>query len=85
VLADAMAITGLRHIIIGGGLSNLGDPTINFLAEELKRFLPHRLSDTTLGISHLGDRGGILGPVAVALDSFIFKQHFLDSLKQQED
>ena len=85
VLADAMAITGLRHIIIGGGLSNLGDPTINFLAEELKRFLPHRLSDTTLEISPLGDRGGILGPVAVALDSFIFKQHFLDSLKRQED
>jgi len=83
VLVDAVAVSGIRHIIIGGGMANMGDPYMGFLNAELRRLLPHRLADTTLETSALGDKAGILGPVAVALDTYVFQQRFLDSLKQR--
>jgi predicted NBD/HSP70 family sugar kinase len=80
VLVDAVASTGVDHVILGGGLAGLGEATITFLTSELQRLLPHRLSGTSLECSKLGERAGILGPVAVALDQFVFRQQFLDSL-----
>lgn len=78
VLSSAVAITGTRHIIVGGGLSNSSD----FFSHLRRAFFSQRgMDEVSLEASALADKGNMLSPVATALDYFVFRQSFLDALK----
>ncbi|MFA6844299.1 MAG: ROK family transcriptional regulator [Sphaerochaetaceae bacterium] len=81
ILIEAVQICGCPTVILGGGISTIGSPYIDYLKDEFSCLLPARLSKVKIQVSPLGDKAGILGSVAVALDSFVFQQTFLDSLK----
>lgn len=83
-LVYASAITGCGKIILGGGISSMPD---QFFAQLLRRYedaAPVRLSAVSIERTRLGDKAGLLGTAAVALDRFVFKRTMLDQLSRQK-
>lgn len=70
-IANAVSITAVRHVVIGGGLSSLGE----MLLEPVRREVLHRVrmfpaESVTIRISSLGEKCGALGGVALAAQQF---------------
>lgn len=79
-LAAAVTITGCSRIILGGGISNLPDTYFAYLTEQFTRFAPPRKASIPIERTALGDKAGLLGSAAVALDTFLFKRSLLAQL-----
>lgn len=70
-IANAVTITAVRHVVIGGGLSSLGE----VLLEPVRREVLHRVrmfpaESVAIRISALGEKCGALGGVALAAQQF---------------
>lgn len=84
-LVSASAILRPQRIIIGGGISALPERYFTALKETFQRKAPPMILDSTvIERTSLGDRAGILGTAAMALDEFVFKRTLLDQLKQHQ-
>jgi hypothetical protein len=58
-----------------------------FFAQLLRRYedaASVRLSAVSIERTRLGDKAGLLGTAAVALDQFVFKRTMLDQLSRQK-
>ncbi len=83
-LVSASAILMPQRIIIGGGIAALPDRYFTALRETFQRAAPPVIRErTTIQRTSLGERAGILGTAAMALDEFVFKRTLLDQLKHQ--
>jgi predicted NBD/HSP70 family sugar kinase len=83
-LVQASAITGCQKIILGGGISNIGDDYIQFLREEYARQSHCWQVEVQIDRSKLGDKAGLLGSVATALDTWVFQRTLIKTLDQSE-
>ncbi len=83
-LIFASALLRPDKIIIGGGISALPDRYFTALVNAFNRRASAVVSEkTSVERTRLGDRSGILGTAAIALDEYIFKRSLLDQLKHQ--
>ena len=83
-LVSASAILMPQRIIIGGGIAALPDRYFTALRETFQRAAPPVIRErSTIQRTSLGERAGILGTAAMALDEFVFKRTLLDQLKHQ--
>ena len=80
-LVAASAITGCNKIILGGGLANLDKEYIDCL----KDFYREHSNRETIEImcSELGEKQTLLGSIAIALDSWMFKSSLLEMMQVQ--
>ena len=83
-LVQACTITGCQKIILGGGISNIGDNYLQFLREEYARQAHSRQAEVRINRSQLGDKAGLLGSVATALDTWVFQRALIRTLDQNE-
>lgn len=82
-LLSAAAILRPKKILIGGGISALPECYFSQLQTSFAKRAPVLISRSTLvERAVLGERAGILGTAAVALDAFVFKRSLLEELKQ---
>jgi glucokinase len=83
-LINASALLRPDKIIIGGGIAALPERYFTILKNTFERKAPAKIAQTTsIERTRLGDRAGILGTAAMALDEFVFKRTLLDQLKHQ--
>ena len=62
-------------VILGGGVSNAGNLLMEPLMEEFNRHTMEAIKDgIAVEVSSLGIDAGVIGAVALALDSFVFEQ-----------
>ncbi len=80
-LVAASAITGCNKIILGGGLANLD----NEYQQYLKDFYREHSNREKIEIvcSELGEKQTLLGSIAIALDSWMFKSSLLEMMQNQ--
>lgn len=84
-LIFAGALLRPDKIIIGGGIAALPDRYFSALVKTFNRKASPLISKkTTIERSQLGERAGILGTAAMALDEFVFKRSLLDQLKHHQ-
>jgi predicted NBD/HSP70 family sugar kinase len=83
-LSQASAITGCKKIILGGGISNLGEDYIQFLQKEFRKIAHYKQADIQINRSQLGDKAGLLGSVATALDTWVFQRTLIWTLDQNQ-
>jgi predicted NBD/HSP70 family sugar kinase len=83
-LSQASAITGCKKIILGGGISNLGEEYLQFLQSEFTRLAHYKQADIQINRSQLGDKAGLLGSVATALDTWVFQRNLIRTLDQNQ-
>ena len=70
-IANAVSITAVRHVVIGGGLSSLGELLLEPVRREvLQRVRMFPAESVTIRISALGEKCGALGGVALAAQQF---------------
>ena len=70
-IANAVTITAVRHVVIGGGLSSLGEMLLEPARREtLRRVRMFPAESVTIRISELGEKCGALGGVALAAQQF---------------
>ncbi len=72
-IANAVTISAVRNVVIGGGLSALGD----LLLEPVRRVIRERVrmfpsEVVQVSCSTLGDKAGALGGVALAVQEYNF-------------
>jgi glucokinase len=72
-IANAVTVSAVRNVVIGGGLSALGD----LLLEPVRRVIRERVrmfpSEVfQVSCSTLGDKAGALGGVALAVQEYNF-------------
>lgn len=69
-LASALALLGLEHVIVGGGISALPEMFYTAARETLrKRALPVLAPHVTLQRSLLGNNAGVIGAAMLAIDT----------------
>lgn len=83
-LVFASSITGCDRIILGGGISSLPDVFFDEMKARYVTLAPVRRAQTSIERTKLGDKAGLLGTTAVALDRFVFKRTLLDQLNRQK-
>jgi glucokinase-like ROK family protein len=84
VLAKLVNFFNPSLIVVGGGLSNLGERYIASIRESIyRRSTPLATSDLVIKRSTLGDRAGVTGAAILVLDE-IFSQKNLGSLMRRE-
>ncbi|EIT83893.1 ROK family protein [Fictibacillus macauensis ZFHKF-1] len=67
-LTNLIHILNPEHIIIGGGVANAGDFLLNAVRETVaKMALTEQAKQTTITLSTLGEKGTVLGAVALVL------------------
>jgi glucokinase len=70
-VANAVTITAVRDVVIGGGLSILGDlllePVRSVILERVRMFPSHTVN---VSCSTLGEKCGALGGVALAIEQY---------------
>ncbi|MDD4258523.1 MAG: ROK family protein [Sphaerochaetaceae bacterium] len=77
----AAAILRPDEILIGGGISALPEPYMQSIIDTFNERASKRISSSTIvRKASLGDRAGLLGTAAVALDEFIFRRTLLEQL-----
>lgn len=70
-IANAVSITAVRHVVIGGGLSSLGEMLLEPVRREvLRRVRMFPAESVTIQVSALGEKCGALGGVALAAQQF---------------
>lgn len=79
-IAQALAITGQKRVLLGGTIPTLFPELGPMLTQAVDRFLPPFMGKAELIRSPLGDKARQMGPVAVALERFVFRQSLLASL-----
>ncbi|HKM07452.1 MAG TPA: ROK family transcriptional regulator [Sphaerochaeta sp.] len=81
-LIAASAITGCNKIILGGGLANLDEEYL----VHLKDFYREHSNREKVSIvcSSLGEKQTLIGSIAIALDSWMFKNSLLKMMQDQE-
>lgn len=83
-LISASALLRPDKIIIGGGIAALPERYFTILRNTFQQKAPAKIVQTTsIERTRLGDRAGILGTAAMALDEYVFKRTLLDQLKHQ--
>lgn len=80
-LVAASAITGCQKIILGGGLANLEDQYFNTLRHYYKENSPR--AEVSIVRSNLGEKQTLLGSIAIALDTWMFKSSLLEIIESQ--
>ncbi|MFA6682008.1 MAG: ROK family protein, partial [Sphaerochaeta sp.] len=80
-LVAASAITGCNKIIIGGGLANLDKEYIEYLTKFYKEH--SNREKVPIECSPLGEKQTLLGSIAIALDSWMFKSSLLKMMQEQ--
>lgn len=80
VLAKLVNFFNPALIVVGGGLSNLGERYIASVRESIyRRSTPLATSDLVIKRSPLGERAGVMGAAILVLDE-IFSQKYVGSL-----
>ena len=70
-IANAVSITAVRHVVIGGGLSSLGEMLLEPVRREvLRRVRMFPAESVEIRTSALGEKCGALGGVALAAQQF---------------
>ncbi|MDA3833077.1 MAG: ROK family transcriptional regulator [Spirochaetales bacterium] len=80
-LVAASAITGCNKIILGGGVANIDKEYLDYL----KNFYREHSNREKVAIvcSELGEKQTLLGCIAIALDSWMFKSSLLEMMPEQ--
>ena len=81
-LVAASAITGCNKIILGGGLANLDDEYLQYLKDFYRKH--SNREKVAIVCSPLGEKQTMLGSIAIALDSWMFKSSLLEMMQEQE-
>ncbi|MDD7202136.1 MAG: ROK family transcriptional regulator [Sphaerochaetaceae bacterium] len=76
-IAQTVAITGLKKVILSGNIPTLQPSLVERVTLAMRSSLPPFLQETEIVSSSLGDKARQIGPVAVALDRFVFHQSLL--------
>jgi len=80
-LISAAVILRPNDIVIGGGISALPDRYMQSIIQSFTERSPKIIGiHTSVRKTSLGDRAGLMGTAAVALDEFIFKRSVLEQL-----
>ncbi|MHC1691579.1 MAG: ROK family transcriptional regulator [Sphaerochaetaceae bacterium] len=83
-LISAAAILRPDRILIGGGISALPERYMDLITHSFAQRAPLRISAITkVERTALGDRAGMMGTTALALDEFFYKRTLLEQLRQQ--
>jgi len=83
-LISAAAILRPDDILIGGGISALPDRYMESIITGFGERAPRIIAaNTTVRRASLGERAGLMGTAAVALDEFIFKRSVIEQLTRQ--
>jgi len=83
-LISAAAILRPDDILIGGGISALPDRYMESIITGFSERAPRIIAaNTTVRRASLGERAGLMGTAAVALDEFIFKRSVIEQLTRQ--
>jgi len=80
-LVAASAITGCTKIILGGGLANLDDEYQQYLRDFYRKHTNRE--KVSIVCSPLGEKQTLLGCIAIALDSWMFKSSLLEMMQEQ--
>lgn len=81
-LVAASAITGCNKIILGGGLANLDEEYLAYLRDFYREH--SNREKVEIVCSSLGEKQTLLGSIAVALDSWMFRRSMLEMMQGQE-
>ena len=74
-IATVVNLLSPELVILGGGVSSAGDLLMKPLMEELNRHTMEAIRDgIAVEVSSLGIDAGVIGAVALALDTFVFQQ-----------
>lgn len=79
-LIAAASVTGCSKIILGGGIANIGDPYLSYLSDFYVQHAHKNLSKVPIVHSQLGEKAGILGSIAMALDTWVFHRSMLETI-----
>lgn len=83
-LIAASAITGCDKIVLGGGIANLEDEYLQHLIAFYRQHAHSRRSQIPIVRSPLKEKAGLMGSIATALDTWVFKRSLLNLVKSQE-
>jgi predicted NBD/HSP70 family sugar kinase len=81
-LVAASAVTGCEKIIIGGGLSNLGNEYFDIIRSFYCQQAHISLRKVPIERSKLKEQSSYLGSIAVALDRWVFQRTLLQTMSQ---
>lgn len=76
-IAQAVAITGQKKVVLSGNIPTLLPSLVERVTLAMRSSLPPFLQEAEIVRSPLGDKARQMGPVAVALDRYIFRQSLL--------
>lgn len=79
-LVAAISSTGVKGVIIGGGLSNLPDEYFARMMDTISRYSPTLQKDTPLFRSNYREKGTVQGAGIMALDEYFFNRPLLLTL-----
>ncbi len=79
-LIAATSVTGTSKIILGGGIANLDQSYLTYLSDFYSQHAHKNLSKIPVVRSQLGEKAGIMGSIAIALDTWVFHRSLLDTI-----
>lgn len=81
-LVFAVCSTGAKAVLVGGGLSNLGDEYFAYMLDTFTKSAPLPLRDVPIYRSYYKEKGTVQGAGLMAAEDFFFRKNLLLSLEE---